>query len=247
MRLCALLSSLVPHTILCVAHRAMVVHLDKGYARNKMTVIGNGFDVETYKSDLNSRSRIRQSLNLPTSALIVGSIGRFNEYKDYHSFILSAAKLATVGVRAYFLMAGRDVDSNNSTIMSWIEETGFADHFILLGERSDVPDILAAIDIFCLHSISEGFPNVLGEAMCVGLPSVVTDVGDAALLLGDAGLVVPPRDTEALTQGLLNLIQVSSEHRAFLGNIARRRIEENYSIARVARQYEDLYQKVMNT
>ena len=246
MKICALLSSIVPHTILCVAHRAILDHVEKGYDRIKMTVIANGFNIETYKPDLDSRQRIRQLLNFPPGALIVGSIGRFNKYKDHSSFISSAGDLASSNNRVYFLLAGRDVDSNNSIIMQWIEETGYADRFCLLGERSDVPDVLAAIDIFCLHSISEAFPLVLGEAMCVGLPSVVTDVGDAALLLGDAGIVVPPNDTDALTKGLLKLIQASSEDRNLLGYIARRRIEDNYSIASFKRQYEELYQKVQS-
>ena len=246
MRLCAMLSRVIPHTIVCVAHRARVVHVDMGYVQHKMTVIGNGFDLEKFKFDSNSKFRIRQSLNLPPDALVVGSNGRFNEYKDHHRLILAAGKLASFDDKINFLLAGRDVDPNNPTIMKWLEETGYTDRFRLLGERSDVVDILSAIDVFCLHSISEGFPNVLGEAMSIGLPSVVTNVGDAALLLGEAGLVVPPRDTEALMQGLLKLIQASTEHRAWLGNIARKRVEANYSISSIQHQYEELYQKVLS-
>jgi glycosyltransferase involved in cell wall biosynthesis len=247
MKLCALLSGFVPHTILCVAHRAKTVHADAGYAREKLTVISNGFDVETYRSRLNVRYRIRQSFNVPSDALIIGSIGRFNGYKDHRNFVLAAENLALADSGAYFLMVGRDIDSNNVALMQWIKETSYADRFRLLGERTDVPDILAAMDIFCLHSKSEGFPNVLGEAMCTGLPSVVTDVGDAGVLLGDSGLVVSPQDPQGLAQGLLTLIQSSPETRASLGDIARKRIEENYSIEAIKRQYEEMYQKVMNT
>ncbi len=82
--------------------------------------------------------------------------------------------------------------------------------------------------------------------MCTALPSVITDVGDAGVLLGDAGLVVPPQDAERLTEGLLTLVQSSPETRAALGNIARKRIKENYSLERVTHQYEDLYQKVLS-
>ena len=246
MKLCAVLSDFVPHTILCVANRAKTAHANAGYALNKMIVLSNGFDVEAYKPELGVRHFIRKSLNVPSDALIVGSIGRFNEYKDHRGFVLAAAKLAAVDNRIYFLLVGRDVDSNNATIIQWIEETGYANRFILLGERSDVPAVLAAMDIFCLHSKSEGFPNVLGEAMCAGLPSVVTDVGDAAVLLGEAGLVVSPKDAEALMQGLLAVVQYSPESRALLGNIACNRIKDNYSIDIIKRQYEDLYQKVVN-
>ena len=246
MKLCAILSDFVPHTILCVARQTKKTHADAGYALKKMTVIPNGFDVDTYKPDLDIRHKIRHSLNVSPDTLIIGSVGRFNEYKDHRSFVSALAKLASTGSKTCFLLVGRDVDSDNITLMRWIEETGHADRFRLLGERSDMPAIFSSMDIFCLHSKSEGFPNVLGEAMCMGLPSVVTDVGDAGMLLGDAGLVVSPQDTEALAQGLLTLIQSSPEARVSLGNIARERIKENYSIEDVKRQYEDLYQKVMS-
>ena len=246
MKLCSVMSNFIPHTILCVAQRAKITHAEAGYALSKMTVISNGFDTEMYKPDLDARRRTRESLNLPSDALIVGSIGRFNEYKDHRSFIIAAANLASTDNRTYFLMVGRGVDSNNTTIMRWIKETDYADRYRLLGERSDVPSILAAMDIFCLHSKSEGFPNVLGEAMCAGLPSVVTDVGDAGLLLGEGGLVVSPQDTEALAQSLLTLVQYSPDTRASFGIAARKRIKENYSIDVVKRKYEELYQKVMS-
>ena len=246
MKLCAILSGIIPHTILCVAQRAKKTHADAGYSRNKLIVLSNGFDVEAYKPELGDRDNIRQSLNIPLDALIVGSIGRFNEYKDHRNFILSAEKLSRIESRIYFLLVGRDVDSNNAVIMHWIEETGYVERFRLLGERSDVPAVLSAMDIFCLHSKSEGFPNVLGEAMSAGLPSVVTDVGDAGILLGDGGLVVSPKDTEALTQALLSMIKYSSDTRISLGELARKRIKENYSMDIVKRQYEKLYQKVLS-
>jgi glycosyltransferase involved in cell wall biosynthesis len=246
MKLCAILSGFVPHTILCVGNRAKSVHADSGYTLSKIKVIHNGFDFENYKPNLAARNRIRLSLNVPPDAMIIGSVGRFNEYKDYRGFVIAAANLASADKKSYFLMVGRDIDSENSTLMQWIEETGFSDRFRLLGERKDVPEIFAAMDIFCLHSKSEGFPNVLGEAMCTGLPSVVTDVGDAAVLLGNAGLMVQPQDIEGLTKGLLTLVQSTSETRAALGNIARKRIQENYSMEAVKQQYEDLYQKVLS-
>jgi glycosyltransferase involved in cell wall biosynthesis len=246
MKLCAILSDFVPHTILCVGHRAKAAHISAGYIQSKMTVISNGFDIETYKSDSSIRHSIRQSLGVPSNILIIGSIGRFNEYKDHRGFILALRSLASVESRVHFLMVGRDINSDNSTLMKWIEETGYMDRFILLGERNDVPAILNAMDIFCLHSKSEGFPNVLGEAMCVGLPSVVTDVGDAALLVGNSGLVVPVQDTESLIEGLLTLVKYTAENRARLGKIARNRINENYSIESVKHQYEELYHRVMS-
>ena len=88
LKLCAILSNFIPHTILCVANRSKAVHAEKGYTSSKMTVVSNGFEVKTYKLDLDIRHRIRQSLNVSSDTLIIGSIGRFNEYKDHRSFVL---------------------------------------------------------------------------------------------------------------------------------------------------------------
>jgi glycosyltransferase involved in cell wall biosynthesis len=247
MKLCASLSKILPNKIVCVGYKARLVHFNYGYEYSKMVIIGNGFDMGKFKPDLISRSRIRKELGIPDDCLVIGSIGRYNEYKDHKSFIQSAGKVAYENQKGIFLLVGRDIDKYNKSIIEWINETGFSNQFLLLGERSDIPALLNAMDIFCLHSISEGFPNVLGEAMCVGLPSVVTDVGDAALLLGDGGLVVKSRNTKALKEGLLTLIQASQEYRVLLGIIARKRIKENYSISMIQHHYEELYQDILST
>ena len=100
---------------------------------------------------------------------------------------------------------------------------------------------MAAMDIFANSSLSEGFPKVVGEAMACGVPCVVTDVGDSAIIVGDCGIVVPPNNAEALAHGWEQLIEAGAEARRRLGHDARRRIEENYSLERIVQQYEELY------
>ena len=113
----------------------------------------------------------------------------------------------------------------------------------LLGERRDVHRITAALDIATCSSIAEGFPNVIGEAMSCGVPCVVTDVGDSAWLVGDSGMVVPPRNHKALCEAWLKLIELGSEKRRVLGEKARKRIEEHFSIQMIVKKYEQLYEE----
>ena len=113
----------------------------------------------------------------------------------------------------------------------------------LLGERRDVHRITAALDISVCSSIVEGFPNVIGEAMSCGIPCVVTDVGDSAWLVGDSGMVVPPRNHEALCEAWLKLIEMGSAKRRVLGEKARKRIENHFSIQKVVKKYEQLYEE----
>jgi glycosyltransferase involved in cell wall biosynthesis len=111
-----------------------------------------------------------------------------------------------------------------------------------LGQRSDTPALNAALDMaVSASSYGEGFPNVLGEAMACGAPCVTTDVGDSALVVGDAGRVVKPNDPEALADAINDLLSLPASARQQLGAAARARIEAHFSLASVARQYAELY------
>ncbi len=114
----------------------------------------------------------------------------------------------------------------------------------LLGERRDTPQIMAALDVATLCSAwGEGFPNVVGEAMACGVPCVVTDVGDAAWVVGDTGAVVSPGDPAGLGDAWLRLRACGADGRDRLGRAARQRIQQLFSMDEVARHYEALYRR----
>jgi glycosyltransferase involved in cell wall biosynthesis len=116
---------------------------------------------------------------------------------------------------------------------------------MLLGERRDVPACLSAMDVFCLSSRTEGFPNVVGEAMAMSLPCVVTDVGDAAMLVANTGVVVAKEDANALAAGLSRLVEMTPEARRHLGQMAKARIHAEFTMARARERFEDLYQRLV--
>ena len=107
-------------------------------------------------------------------------------------------------------------------------------------------EMYAAFDIATLSSaFGEGFPNVLGEAMASGLPCVATDIGDADELLGGTGIVVPPRDPQALAAAWRKLIDLGAEGRRLLGDQARQRITRDYGLASAIARYEALYSDIV--
>jgi glycosyltransferase involved in cell wall biosynthesis len=109
-----------------------------------------------------------------------------------------------------------------------------------------VADIHTASDISCLCSYTEGLPNAVVEAMACGLPCVVTDVGDSARVVGDTGLVVPPRDPVALADALRGLLTESGDARRDRGRRARERVENEFTIERMSTHYLNLYRELTN-
>jgi glycosyltransferase involved in cell wall biosynthesis len=240
--LSARLSNWLPRKIICCANAAMVLHRDFGYTPSKLTVIPNGYVFNDFLTTENSRLYAKNALGLPSDAVIVGMIGRFDYLKGYDIFIKAAAILNNFSSRpVLFLAAGCNIDENNIELKRWINNFAPGATFKLLGERSDIPRIMQAIDFFCLASRAEGFPNVVAEAMLMQIPCVVTDVGDAKIIVGPSGLVVPPEDPTALADALKELISLDKKDRIELGLFARQRICDNYSIDAIANEYEKIY------
>ena len=241
---CAWLSSTVPRFIVCAAEASRKAHIAVGYDASRMVVIPNGFDLARFVPMPDRRDALRLQCGFDVGAVVVGYVGRFHPVKDQANFVRAAGLSAASHPNARFLMVGRDLDAANAQLQSWIKDTGHADRFVLLGERSDVPVCLAAMDVFCLSSRTEGFPNVVGEAMAMGLTCVVTDVGDAAMLVADTGVVVPKEDSVALAAGLGKLLSMPSAEREQAGQRAKARIHSKFSMDLAREQFEAIYEQM---
>jgi glycosyltransferase involved in cell wall biosynthesis len=236
----------VPQTIVCAAEASRRAHVSVGYDATRMLVVPNGFDVARFCASPEQRAAIRNQCGFRSDSLVIGILGRFHPVKDHHNFVRAAGLLAARYPNVRFMMVGRELDANNRELADWIAKAGHESRFALLGERSDVPACLAAMDVFCLSSRTEGFPNVVGEAMAMGLPCVVTDVGDAAMLVTDTGVVVAKEDAEALAAGLSRVIDMTPEARARLGQMAKARIHSEFTMARARERFEDIYLRLVN-
>lgn len=244
--LCARLSRWVPHTIVCAAEASRRVHVALGYRVDRMTVIPNGFDLPRLQATPEQVAALRFACGFSADMVVVGTLGRFNAAKDQLNFVRAAELLTRDYPIVQFLMVGRDCDAANAQLMGWIKDIGCADRFVLLGERSDVPVCLAAMDVFCLSSRTEAFPNVVGEAMAMRKACVVTDVGDAAYLLGECGVVVPKEDSAALVEGMSKLVGLSVADRDFLGAQAHARIATEFTMDRTRERFEAVYANVLS-
>jgi len=240
-KICAKLSNYIPRKIICAAEASRIEHEKVGYAKNKMVVIPNGFKHKTAVNKYFSKIDFRASVGLQKGHAVVLSVGRFSEVKDHKTFINAADLVAEIIPNVQFLMVGRGVTRENHNLMRMLKEVKNPDIFVLLGERDDVTDLMLASDIFCMHSKTEGFPNVLGEAMLCGLPCVSTDVGDAKYLLNNSSWIVQPSDPNELAHKLYQLLSLPESERVFLGKIAAKRIRMEFSIDKMSDDYLKLY------
>jgi glycosyltransferase involved in cell wall biosynthesis len=240
-KLCAALSSWLPQCIVCGSEAARRVHAELGYAEKKMRVIPNGFDLGLFRPDPAARRSLAEELNLADEAILVGLVGRFDPQKDHRTFVAAATRVAADCPNVRFLLCGAGVEWNNRKLSAWIDSAGIRDRFNLLGRRDDMPRITAALDLACSSSYGEGFPNAVGEAMACGVPCAVTDVGDSALIVGETGAVVPPKDPAALASAIAAMVGLEPTARRQLGKAARQRIADEYALEGIAQQHERLY------
>jgi len=221
------------------AHEAL------GYRPNRWEIIPNGFDTDEFRPSKNARDKIRHSLGLSDSRRIVGLVARYHPMKDHETFIRAAGALCRKRDDTHFVLLGTGVDRTNAGLMAMIERERVGDRVHLLGERRDVGDITASFDVATCSSYSEGFPNVVGEAMACGVPCVVTDVGDSADVVGETGFVVPLKNPEDMADAWDRLLSLGESERKKLGDAARRRVSERYSMEAVMARYERLYESII--
>jgi glycosyltransferase involved in cell wall biosynthesis len=227
-----------PSRIIYNSHVSRDRHTELGFDSAQSVVIPNGFDLDEFDASAEKRARIRAQLGIPAETPIVGHVARFHPMKAHESFFQSAHQISDRVPGTRFVMVGRDVSSDNAEIARMLASTGLAGKALLLGERSDVVDLLCAFDVFCLSSAwGEGFPNTLGEAMACGVPCVTTDVGDAAMVVGETGRIVPKNAPPALADAVCELLLLSPSERRALGMAGRRRIAEQFSLADVSLAY----------
>lgn len=215
-----------------------------GYRADRRLILPNGFDTDVFRPSREARALVRAQLRLPEDAVLIGLVGRYHVVKNHAGFLQAAEAISAAYPQVRYLLVGDNLDAANPDLRRLISEHRLEQCVYLLGRRDDIDRLTAALDIAVSCSTTEGFPNVIGEAMSCGVPCVVTDVGDSARLVGDTGKAVPRRNAEALAQAIKQLIEIGPEKRAALGRRARAHIVEHFSLDAVVRQYEDLYARV---
>jgi len=237
----AKLSYFIPNLIICNSNKGMISHINLGFCKKKMITIPNSYEFYNSFKNLNEESLIRE-YNINKENIIIAGIGRFDKLKDFKNFIQASKIVSKTYPKVKFLLIGQNMDSSNYILMNWLKETSQLENFYLLGYQKNVKFFLnEIIDIFCLSSMSEGFPNVLIEAMAAEVPCVATNVGDVDLILEKNGIVVAPNNYHALAEGIIKMINIPLEKRVDLGKKTKYLIEKKYSVENISNLYLNVY------
>jgi len=233
-----------PKRIVYVSSVGAKTHASLGFANRRMQVIPNGYDTHAFMPDGESGRRVRAELAISPDAFVIGLIARVHPMKDHMNFLRAASLFAREHPNVVFVLVGDGTEPNKFVLLNLIEEVGLTRRVRLCGRRSDIAAVNNALDIATSSSWGEAFPNSIAEAMSCGTPCVGTDVGDVREIIGETGIVVPPRDPGALSAGWMKLAALDASALRELGLRARARIVGQYSLGAMANRYADLYANV---
>lgn len=244
-RICSLLSKKTPSKIICCAQSAKDSHIRFGYNEEKIVVITNGFDGDKFRFSSQIRQEWRDSLSIDSQDIVIGSLGRWVPEKNYYNQLAAFSGIQKKYPHVVFLMGGRGVNEKNIQLTTECKRLGLSSSIRFLGEVSNPQEFYSSIDVLVLPSLTEGFPNVVGEAMCCEVPCVVTPAGDAPEIVGETGVVLDSYDAEEIQIGIEKMLNLNNIDRRRLGNLARQRVVEKYSVQAMAEKYESLYHEVI--
>src|SRR5262245_21672799 len=206
----------------------------EGFPTTRVNVIYNGIDVGGLPA-VGMRARVRKELGVPDNALVVGTVARLDPVKDLPTLIRALAQRHRAGVPTILLVIGDG--SERAHLEASAREAGTASSIRFLGHRDDARDLLAGCDVYANSSISEGISLTILEAMAAGLPVIATRVGGTPEIVDSTcGILVPARDPRAVAEALVQLT-CDPERRWQLGQAARARVQERFTLDRMIQRY----------
>lgn len=242
---CAVLSRWVPARAISCSSKAVDAHRTFGYAV-QFDVVPNGVDEEVWKPRPDLRAELRAELGLDESMVVFAHAGREHPLKGHSTLADAFSRVADIMPNARLLLCGDGFGSGSRYLQSLPFKSAARAAVIALGPRDDLYRLWNAADIFVLSSTSEGFPNVLAEAMASGLPCVSTDAGDASKIIGGTGEVVAVSDSRALSAAMLSLAELSGHERYMRGREARQRVLERFTVKRMADGFQSAWAEVLS-
>ncbi|MFQ2811072.1 glycosyltransferase [Aeromonas caviae] len=206
----------------------------------RMVAMHNGIDSENFRYNSINRKRLRAELGLAVHTPLLLAVGRLTTAKDYPNLLAAFSALPPIFDVAQLAIIGVGEDEEN--IKTRVIQQGLSNRVHFLGLRRDVNEWMSAADVFVLSSAWEGFGLVVAEAMACERVVVATDCGGVKEVVGDAGFLVPPRDSQLLADALVKALSLPMAEKDKLTKLARSRVVGRYSIDSVCKKWLSIYQ-----
>ncbi len=208
--------------------------LRRGCPGDRLSVIHNGIDIDRFAPGPEKRAlRSERSVT-------IGAVGRLHSQKDHATLLDAVARASAVDRRLVLRCVGDGPAVMVDDLRRKAASLGIDDRLVLEPARGEIEDVYADLDLLVSSSIGESFPNVVAEAMACGVPAVVTDVGDAAIIVGGTGMVVEAGNAEQMSQAILALVDVLERRGDDVRTATRVRVVETFSLTAMVSRTEAL-------
>ena len=240
------LSYIVPLSIIIVSKRAKKIYEKKGYDIKKLKFIPNGYNLSTLKINQAQKNLFYKKNNLKKKIPLICCVARYDPQKDHLNLLNALSIIKSKNLNFFCILVGSNINQNNIDLVSKIKKLNLSSYVKLLGKIRNIPQLMNGIDLHVLSSsYGEGFPNVIAEAMACGTPCITTNVGDAALIVGKTGWVVPTENPLKLSKAIEKALSEIGESKWDKRCInARLKIKEKFTINKMLKSYNKEWVKV---
>jgi glycosyltransferase involved in cell wall biosynthesis len=245
-KILSLLSYLIPKFIITVSKKAKKIYKVAGYNKKIFKFIPNGYDLSILKVSKLQKVNFKKNIKIKKKVPLIGNVARYDPQKDHFNLLNALSLIQSRNINFFCVLVGFNINQNNIDLISEIKRLKLSNHVKLLDQTDNVSQVMNGLDIHVLSSsYGEGFPNVVAESMACGTPSIVTDVGDSALIVGKTGWVVPPKNSIKLANAIEKALREKGTNKWNKRcNKARLRIKKKFSIGKMITSYNEVWTKV---
>ena len=214
--------------IICNSEMGKKHVLNMGFPKGRTVVVSNGINTDKWVFDNKSRTMLRKTWGIPQKIPLIGIVARIDPIKDHKTFIRMAALCYKSRPDLKFVVIGNNIDAAYTKELKEFAKDLLGDSTLIwAGNHTNMSAVYSALDVLVLTSLSEGFPNVIGEGMACEVNVVSTNAGDAKRIIDDTGIITDIGDAEGLMHGVLTILADEAQKR---NAYARDRIIKYYSV-----------------
>ena len=240
----AKLSYIIPEIIVINSKKAKKIYESKGYDKRKLKFIPNGYDLSNLKGSEVQKIDFQKKIKIKKQIPLIGYVARYDPLKDHLNLLNALSLIRLKGKDFFCILVGSNINKNK-ILINEIKKLKLNNCVRLLGPVKNVSKVMNLLDIHVQSSASEGFPNVVAEAMVHKTPCVVTNVGDSSYIVGKTGWVVPPNDSVKLAKAIEAAFnEIGTKNWNKKCNEARVRIKQKFSLSKMIKSYNKVWIKV---